>query len=31
MEQGYRQIFKQKEYMKMTGANFINRLVIRLI
>lgn len=26
MEQGYRQIFKQKEYMKMTGANFINRL-----
>lgn len=26
MERGYRQIFKQKEYMKMTGANFINRL-----
>ena len=25
MEQGYRQIFKQREFMKMTGANFINR------
>ena len=25
MEQGYLQIFKQREIMKMTGANFINR------
>lgn len=25
MEQGYRQILKQSEFMKMTGANFINR------
>ena len=30
MEQGYRQIFKQREFMKMTGANFINRFGHRL-
>ncbi len=26
MKQNYKQILSQKEYLKLTGANFINRL-----